>query len=203
MSRSLPGAWSLLALAFSAGPALAQEPPPSYVELRAADSDSGFYRYLEYSRTFGRGPVIDIVYFGLPGQNEFYLGAGYPLRVTPTLTVTPLLYGVFGKENGERGVALGTFVLGTVRDWSIYSFWGYFEPISGSVPRYVFLDSLDLSRRLGRWELGGSAGLFHAAGQWSYLVGWVLIRNDRWGAWRAYLRGGSSLEVRLGRTLSF
>jgi hypothetical protein len=190
-------------LALAPVSALGQTAPPNYVELRAAHSPDVLYRYVEYLRFFPRGPVLDVVYFGVPGQNEVYAGVGYPLKATSTLTVTPLVYGVLGNENGERGVALGTVVLGTVGRWSIYTFAGYFEPLAGTAPRYVFVDSGDLSRKLGRFELGVSTGLFYAAGDWSGLLGPLLVRNDARGAWRLALRGGSAFEVRLGRTLSF
>lgn len=196
------GALIVAGLALTPAEALAQAAPANYLELRAAHSADGLYRYVEYSRFFQRGAVVDIVYFGVPGQNELYVGAGYQLKATKTLTVTPLVYGVVGKENGERGVALGVFVLGTVRDWSVYSFLGYFEPLAGTVSRYLFLDSLDISRKVGRWELGVSTGMFHAAGDWSYLAGPVIIRDDKRGAWRVSLRGGSTVEIRLARTLA-
>jgi hypothetical protein len=193
----------LAGLTLAPATALAQAAPPNYVELRVAGSEDGLYRYAEYSRFFAGGPVLDVVYFGVPGQNELYAGVGYAVKATPTLTVTPLLYGVVGKENGQRGGALGLLVVGTVRRWSVYSFLGYFEPWAGSVPRYLFIDSLDVSRKLGRYEVGASFGLFHAAGDWSGLAGPVLIRNDERGGWRLALRGGSAFEVRLARTLSF
>jgi len=177
--------------------------PPNYLEFRLAHSGSGLYRYAEYTRTLSFGPVIDTLYLGVPGQNELYLGVGYPLQTTSTLTVTPLIYGVFGKENGERGLALGLLVLGTVDRWSVYSFLGYFIPVAGDVRSYMFLDSLDVGRKVGRWELGVSAGLFETTDQWSGLVGPLAVRNDRLGAWRASVRGGSTFEVRLTRTLSF
>lgn len=197
------GALIIAGLALTPAEALAQASPPNYLELRAAHSADGLYRYMEYSRFFPSGAVVDTLYFGVPGQNELYVGAGYQLKATQTLTVTPLVYGVVGKENGERGIALGVFVLGTVRDWSVYSFLGYFEPLAGTVPRYLFLDSLDVSRKVGRWELGVSTGVFHAAGDWSSLAGPVIIRNDKRGAWRLSLRGGSTVEIRLARTLAF
>jgi len=190
-------------LALAPAGALAQASPPNYVELRAAHSADGFYRYVEYSRFFPRGAVLDVLYLGVPGQNELYVGAGYQLEATPTLTVTPLIYGVVGNENGERGIALGLLAVGTVGDWSVNSFLGYFEPLAGTVPRYLFLDSLDVSRKVDRWEFGVSTGLYHVAGDWSVLAGPVIVRNDGRGAWRASLRGGSTVEIRLVRTLSF
>jgi len=194
----------LTVLALAPVTALAQVAPPNYVELRLAGSEDGLYRFAEYTRYFSSGPVVDLVYIGVPGQNELYAGAGYSLKATPTLTVTPLLYGVVGMENGQRGAALALLVVGTVRRWSVSSYLGYFEPFAGAVPRYVFVDSLDLARKVGRYEVGASAGLFHVAeGDWSWLAGPVLVRNDARGAWRLALRAGSALEVRLVRTLSF
>lgn len=186
--------------------AQAQEPPPppNYVEARAAvNGDGDLYRYAEYTRLFRSGVVLDSVYIGVPGQNELYVGAGYGVHLTSTLTFTPLLYAVGGKENDEFGLALGTFLAGTAGRWSIYSFAGYFEPISGAVPRYFFVDSLDVARRLGKWELGVSTGHYVISGEWSALIGGVLARNDARGAWKLYVRGGSAFEARLVRTFSF
>lgn len=191
-------------LALGAASASAQGAPPNYVELRAAvNGDGDLYRYAEYTRFLANGIVLDSVYIGVPGQNELYLGAGYGFRLTPTLTLTPLLYGVAGKENDELGVTLGVFVAGTAGPWSVYTFAGYFEPIDGDVPRYFFVDSADVARRVGRWELGLSTGHYVVSGDWTALVGGVVVHNDARGAWRAYVRGGSGFEARLVRTLSF
>lgn len=200
--RALAIAAALLCAA--AGLASAQDAPPNYVELRGAlDGDGDLYRYAEYTRFLSNGVVLDSVYIGVPGQNELYLGAGYGFRLTPTLTLTPLGYAVFGKENDEFGVTLGLFLVGTAGRWSIYSFAGYFEPVSGDVPRYFFVDSADLTRRLGKWELGVSTGHYVVSGDWSRLVGGVVVHNDGLGAWRAYVRGGTAFEARLVRTFGF
>lgn len=192
------------ALCGGAGSAWAQDPPSNYVELRGAvNGDGDFYRYAEYTRFLSNGIVLDSVYIGVPGQNELYLGAGYGVRLTPTLTLTPLLYAVVGKENDELGLTAGLFLVGTAGPWSVYSFAGYFEPIGGDVPRYFFVDSLDIARKVGRWELGVSTGHYVVSGDWSALVGGIVVRNDAHGAWRAYVRGGSAFEARLVRTLSF
>jgi hypothetical protein len=195
-------------LAGVAADARAQASPPNVIELRGAVNEDGdFYRYAEYTRFFSSGLTLDSVYIGVPGQNELYLGVGYGFKVTPTLTVTPLGYAVLGLdgETDEFGVALGLFVVGTAGPWSIYSFAGYFEPIEGTVPRYFFIDSLDVARRLGqgKWELGLSTGHYAISGDWSAVVGPVLVHNDSRGAWRLLVRGGSSFEARLVRTVTF
>jgi hypothetical protein len=198
--------WIVLGLVLAAAEALADEaapPPPNYLELRGGWSEPGLYRYAEYARPLRGALVFDAVYLGVPGQNELYLGAGYALKVAPTLTVTPLLYGVVGKENGERGLALGLSVLGAVREWSVYTFVGYFEPLAGDVARYLFVDTLDVARKLGRFELGASAGVFVTGGTCTCVAGPVLVRNDRLGAWRASARAGSTFEVRLVRSFAF
>src|SRR5512134_1518042 len=83
------------ALCASTRTASAQDAPANYVELRAAvNGDGDLYRYAEYTRFLSNGIVLDSVYIGVPGQNELYLGAGYGFRLSPTLTLTPLLYGV-------------------------------------------------------------------------------------------------------------
>jgi hypothetical protein len=194
----------LLVLARVPAEALAQEaPPPNYLEFRAGSSDGSFYRYAEFSRPIAGPVVFDAVYLGVPGQNELYLGAGYALKATPTLILTPLVYTVIGKENGQRGLALGTFALGTIGDWSVYTFVGYFEPLAGDVSRYLFVDTLDLARKLGRWEVGLSAGAFVTGGDCTCVAGPILVRNDPHGSWRASIRAGSSFDARLVRTLSF
>jgi hypothetical protein len=186
--------------------ARAQAPPPNYIELRGAvNGDGDFYRYAEYTRFLSNGVVLDAVYIGVPGQNELYLGAGYGIKLTPTLTFTPLVYAVAGKENDQFGVALGTFVVGTLGRYSIYSFAGWFEPIGGDLPRYFFVDSLDVARKIGssKWEVGVSTGHYVIGGDWSKLIGGVVVRNDARGGWRFYVRGGSAFEARLGRTIAF
>jgi hypothetical protein len=95
------------------------------------------------------------------------------------------------------------FLVGTAGPWSVYSFAGYFEPLSGSIPRYAFVDSLDIARRIGKWELGVSTGHSIVSGEWSALVGGVVVHNDARGAWRFLVRGGSAFEVRLMRTVTF
>jgi hypothetical protein len=205
MTRVLT-ALTAAALLGAAPGARAQAAPPNYVELRGGvNGDGDFYRYAEYTRFFSNGITLDSVYIGVPGQNELYLGAGYGIKLTPTLTLTPLGYAVVGLdgETDQFGLAAGIFVVGTAGPWGVYMFTGYFEPISGSVPRYFFVDSLDVSRRLGKWELGVSTGHYVIEGDWTALVGGVLVHNDSHGAWRLLVRGGSAFEARLVRTLAF
>lgn len=174
------------------------------VELRSAVSRAGaIYRYLDYNHVFHNKVTLDAYYIGVPGQNEFYLGLGYQLQATKSLTITPLFYGVIGKEGAERGVAMGAAVNGSVKALNVSGYICHFEPVGGSVARYTFLDSLDISKKANQWEIGGSTGFFYAAGKWNPLVGPVIIRNDERGSWKVHIRGGSSLEARLTRTLTF
>jgi hypothetical protein len=204
--KRLPTAVLAVSVAAVAADARAQAAPPNYVELRGAvNGDGDLYRYAEYTRFFASGLTLDSVYIGVPGQNEIYLGAGYGIKLTPTLTLTPLGYAVVGLdgETDQFGLALGIFVVGTAGPWGVYTFAGYFEPLSGTVPRYFFVDSLDVSRRIGKWELGVSTGHYAIGGDWSALIGPLVVRNDAHGAWRLLVRGGSSFEARLVRTLGF
>lgn len=175
----------------------------NYVELRVGQSKNGTYRYTEFTHTFPEKIVIDLLYLGVPGQNELYAGVGYQLKPNKALTITPLLYGVIGKENNERGIAPGVFVSASKRGWNINAFLGHFEPLEGNVPRYTFLDSLDVTKKRKKVELGVSTGFYHIAGNWNPLFGPLIVKNDERGSWRLSLRGGSALEVRLTRTLNF
>jgi hypothetical protein len=108
-----------------------------------------------------------------------------------------------GKENRERGAALGVCFYGSIKGWNYSGFAAHFEPLAGSVPRYTFLDSVDVSRRVKKFEVGASTGFYHAYGSWNPLLGPVLIKNDERGSWRFYVRGGSTVETRLTRTFTF
>jgi len=101
-------------------------------------------------------------------------------------------------------------VSGTVGQWRVYRFLGHFRPIEGSVPAYTFLDSFDLSRIVRAWEFGLSSGSFYLSSgsfyvdeTWNPQMGPVVIGNDRAGAWRFSIRGGTNFEGRLTRTVSF
>src|ERR1051325_4396415 len=69
-------------------------------EVRLADTR---YRFADVSFTWKNGVVFDGFYVGVPGSNELNVGGGYAIK-RDALTLTPLLYAVFGKEGGERGV---------------------------------------------------------------------------------------------------
>lgn len=199
----VPGALATLISVSTVARALAQATRQNSVELRTAASRGGLYRFADYSRTFRNRAVLDALYIGNPGQNEFFGGLGYQLKVTRSLTVTPLLYGVIGVENQELGVAAGLLALGTVGRWSVYGYLGHFRPLRGSISAYTFLDSFDVSRIAGAWEFGVSTGFFNIAGGWTIQAGPLLVRNDAAGAWRVSLRGGTNLEGRVVRTFSF
>ena len=55
----------------------------------------------------------------------------------------------------------------------------------------------------GAWEFGPSVSAFYTEGELSWAAGGVVVRNDGLGAWRAYARTGSEIEVRLVRTFDF
>jgi hypothetical protein len=164
-SRKWIGAAVLLAT-LASGSASAEgrleEERPNYLEIRGAYSD-GAYRYLEYGRGFSSGLVVDFLYFGVPDQNELYAGLGYEIQPVESLTILPLLYAVAGREDGERGVTAGVFISRTTRHTDTYFFLGHFHPIRGDVPRYTFLDSLDVIWKGDSWGAGISAGLLRAA----------------------------------------
>jgi len=184
------GLWAL------ASPARGQ----TVAELRGSSTR---YRFVDLNHTFGNKVLLDALYIGVPGMNELYLGAGYAWSPSKSVSLTPILYGVLGKENRERGVVLSALLTGQAGRFKALGFGGRFFRASGGVASYDFLDSLDLTLVIGAWEAGASGGFFHQSGDWSLLVGPTLKRNDPRGAWALSLRGGDDTELRLIRVLTF
>ena len=177
-------------------PAAAQ----TVVELRASTTK---YRFLDLSHAFANRVVLDALYLGVPGMNELYLGAGYQLRPATGISVAPLLYVVGGKENVERGACLAASLSVDRSGWKVLGFAGHFFRTSGRVSDYTFVDALDLTQALGRWELGASAGAYHTSGDLTALAGPTVKRNDQRGSWAVSARFGSDTELRLLRILTF
>lgn len=190
-----PWAWLFLALA----PAAARA--QTVVELRGSTTE---YRFVDLNRTFKSGLFLDLLYLGAPGSNELFAGAGWSFKPAQGVTLTPIVYGVAARENGERGLALcGSFFVDR-GGWRVLGFGGRFLRASGDVPDYDFLDSLDVTRVIaGRWELGVSAGFLHVAGEWNELIGGTLKLNDKRGAAALSIRGGHDTELRLIRTFVY
>lgn len=179
-----------------AAPAAAQ----TGVELRGSTAR---YRFVDLNHTFRRGEVVDALYIGVPGQDEFYLGLGYTWKASRTLTITPLLYGVAGAQNGERGLALGASVLWDDAPWKVVAFAGRFVRLSGDVATYDFVDSVDLTRQVvGRWDAGVSSTIYRLDVGWSHQTGPMVRLRDAHGSWALSARFGSDDEVRLVRVLS-
>lgn len=196
---------ALCVLASSARyPAQAQTSPRNYIELRAAGSENGFYRYAEYGRMFGGSWMADVLYFGNPGQNELWAGIGYQVNRVPKTTLTVLAYGVLGKENREAGAAFGLVGYSAIGEWTASGFLGHFIRVRGDVPNYTFLDCFDLTRTIrGNLSVGASTGFFHISSSTTYLAGPLVTYADSRGTWRLYARGGSYFEGRLSRVVSF
>lgn len=170
------------------------------VELRASTTR---YRFFDVSHTFKNRIVLDGLYTGVPGMNELYLGAGYQLRPAAGIAVSPIAYAVFGKENDEQGLCLGALLSTDRGGWKVAGFAGHFFRTSGQVDDYTFVDALDLTRALGRWEAGASVGLFATGGDATWLVGPTVKRNDGRGAWALSARFGDDTEFRFIRVLVF
>jgi hypothetical protein len=161
------------------------------------------YRFVDLSHTFAAGPYLEALYLGVPGQNELYLGVGYQIRPTQGVAFTPVLYGVFGKENDQAGMAFGGLLSVDRAGWKLLAFAGHFFRLEGEVEDYSFIDSLDLTRAIGRWELGVSTGMFATGGDASWLLGPTVKRNDSKGAWAAAARFGDDTEYRVLRVFVF
>lgn len=170
------------------------------VELRGSSTK---YRFADYSRVYPSRVVADVLYLGAPGADELYLGMGYQWQAARGLVATPIAYAVVGKQNRELGFCLGGLVSLEKRGWKGVAFVGHFFHVAGDVPDYSFLDTLDITRALGRWEVGLSGGFLHQGEDWNPLLGPVLKRNDARGSWALSVRGGYRSDVRLVRILTF
>ena len=171
------------------------------VELRGATTE---YRFVDLNHTFKNGAFLDLLYLGSETSNELYAGAGWSWKPSQGVTLTPIVYGVAGKEADERGIALCGSLFVDRGGWRVLGFGGQFLRVSGDVPDYTFLDSLDVTRVLGgKWELGASAGFLRIDGAWNELIGGTLKLNDKRGQTAVQLRGGSTTELRLIRTFVF
>jgi hypothetical protein len=170
------------------------------VEVRGADTK---YRYADASYTWGNGVVADVFYVGVPGSNEVNAGGGIALK-RGALVATPLAYAVFGREDGQRGLKLALLIAYDKGGWKLLSFLGRYVPVSGAVPGYTVLDTLDVTRAVGRrWEAGLQAGFFQVDEAWNPQVGPVVKLNDAHGAWAVSYRFGPSNELRACRVLTF
>ncbi len=170
------------------------------VEVRGADTK---YRYADWNYSFSNGAVIDLFYVGVPGSNELNAGGGYAIK-RGGLVVTPLVYAVIGKEGGQRGVKVALLVSVDKAGWKTLAFLGGYIRGSGDVASYQVLDTLDVTRTLGkRWEAGLQSGFFRTGGTWNPQVGPLVKLNDRHGAWAASYRFGPQNEFRVGRVLTF
>jgi hypothetical protein len=159
---------------------------------------------VDLNHTFRRGLFLDALYLGATGSDELYLGGGWSFRPAKGVTLTPVVYAVGARQNDERGVALCGSVFVDRGGWRVLGFGGRFVRTSGGVPDYDFLDSLDVTRVVGRrWEIGASAGFLHLAGDWNELVGGTVKLNDRLGVTALQVRGGHRGETRLIRTIVF
>ena len=174
-------------------------PAQHYLEARGADTK---YRFADWNYTFSNSAVVDLFYVGVPGSNEFNLGGGYAIKAGPSLTITPLVYAVIGKEGGQRGIKTAVLVMMDRSGWRLNSFFAHYTRISGAMGNYQVLDTLDFTRVFRtRWELGVSNGFFHADGAWGPQIGPLLKRNDRYGAWAASYRFGPQQEFRFSRVI--
>jgi len=167
-------------------------------EFRGATTE---YRYAELSHAFPAGLVFDGVYFGEPGIDELYLGAGFDLSSSSRASLIPILYAVVERDNAERGMTLGLSAHFEGDRWQFAGFAGHFIPHGGDGDAYTFLDSLDLVRSIGHWGAGGSVTYDGLEDSGGWRAGPMLKHADDLGAWAASVRFGDGAELRVIRTL--
>lgn len=189
--------WPILAVTIALASARVA-PAQTEVELRASTTE---YRFLDLSHTFGSRLVLDALYIGVPDINELHVGAGYDLRPGRETSLTPLLYAVFGDDGS--GVTLGALVHLERGQWQVLAFGGHFFRTGGEVSDHTFVDALDVTRTIGRWEVGASLDAYTTKGDVAWRAGPTLKWNDRLGAWALSALLGDETELRLLRTLAF
>lgn len=141
------------------------------IELRASTAE---YRYFELSHAPRAHIVFDVLYAGYPGENELYVGAGFISGPTLGISITPLVYDVFGIEDDDRGIAPGVQLHLDGERTQLVGFAGHFFRTEGDVSDYSFIDPLDLTLVAGRCEVGGSAVGYESEGVSYWSVGPVL-----------------------------
>lgn len=186
----------LILFALSVSCAFAQ----NLVELRVASSQ---YRYADWDKTFKNNVVTDVFYIGVPGSNEANLGLGYQFKIK-NVTLIPVAYATSVKEGSGIAVKLGLIGGLEAGRWKSGFYLAHLEPLRTGCQPYQVLDTLDLTRLLGkRWELGVQAGFFHQEGKWNPQIGPLIRRNDSHGSWGSSLRVGTGIEARLIRVWTF
>ena len=159
------------------------------------------YRYFDVSGALESGIVLDALYVGWPDLHEIWLGAGYMFEPVSGFTLLPMPFAVFGTDG--RGVTMGAWLYFERGEWQLRSYVGHFFPLAGEESSYTFADALDMTRWIGRWEVGASIDVFESEGYIDGLVGPTLKLHDDQGAWASSLRFGYATELRLTRTLEF
>jgi hypothetical protein len=160
------------ALAAAGPPAAAQ----TEVEIRASSAE---YRVLDVSYGFENGLVLDAFYAGEEGLALVHAGAGYDFGSDERTSVIPFLYGVRGTGYDRRGATLGLYLSLDRGRWRTVAFLGHFFRTDGDLPDCSFVDSLDLTRTFGRWELGISASAYRFAVEPDVAAESAVRRNDR------------------------
>ena len=167
-------------------------------EVRAADTK---YRYADFAYTFNNRMMLEVFYFGIPGANDLNVGAGYLVKPSSRISLTPALYAVKTKE-GEAGLKLGLTFSASNKNWKLNSFVAKHWSVK-NFSSYSFADPIELTKVIDRLEFGVSAGFTHLDHQWNPLIGPVVKFNDKVGNWSLSVRGGSARELRFGRTFNF
>jgi hypothetical protein len=167
------------------------------IELRGSSTE---YRYADAACTLKNGFILDGYYIGVPKNNEISLGFGYQWKPIPALSLTPLLYGVVGKEKNQRGVKFGLMGSFTKSQYTVAGYLAKYQILKGTTTNYLVLDTLDVTRTVSKhWEIGTSTGLFLQDNKWNPQYGGVTKLNDKAGYTAISYRFGVR-EFRISRS---
>lgn len=138
------------------------------------------------------------------GANEGNLGFGWQLnpKPKPTWILTPMLYGVWGKEGGERGIKTGAIIGGQKGNYKLAGFVARYQRLHGVVKNYLVVDQLEATRVVSKhWEAGVSSGIFWQDHAYNQQYGPLAKLNDHIGYTSVSYRFGVR-ELRVSRVFA-
>jgi hypothetical protein len=177
--------------------------PKDWVEVRAGFTKEGIsYKYFDYSHSFKNKVIVDVAYFGTKESNELFVGAGRYYEKNHNYAAI-LGYAVIGRHR-QLGFGAAIFAETKVSNAKIKIESFGFLPIKGVVPKYLSIDTADVTFDVGkRFEIGGATSILLIKVDSFIAAGPVFRIKDNLGATSFYVLVGKHTEFRISRSFSF